>query len=377
MQHSRFLGSSVTTRSVFLVAGFLVFSNGFHASQARAQTEPASSKGSPEGSSEDDSATTAEAQEAAASATTAPQQVTIQLPATVVPGSGQIQVAPILVAPAAAPNVTGDQPDAPSMGAPAEDVDSGLPPRPRRAHRPRRGYGPHAGLLAELSEQERAQLKEAFLKAHDPRTDHQKVVGKWGVEVRRLGVFNRSSRSLDRRCGSGDDTDVVCPIELNAIGVRRWLHERYAFSAALALAAGGGETPGPDLGSWDTHFGVGPVIGAHFLLAQSKHLAISAVPQVEFLAFLPSGSGSKTYMFNLRALVEAEIHLGFIGLPQLSLGTSAGLLFNYTTKTEPDVEQADSAGGATGAPFSAWDVGMTGPTSLHGLVNDVFLRFYF
>ena len=72
------------------------------------------------------------------------------------------------------------------------------------------------------------------------------------------------------------------------------------------------------------------------------------------------------------------LEAGFIDLPQLSVGTSAGLLFNYTKKTTPGAgSDKDVAGGAEGAPFSPWDVGLTGPRSLWGLVNDVFVRFYF
>lgn len=198
-------------------------------------------------------------------------------------------------------------------------------------------------------------------------TDHQRVVGRWGIEARSLGTLQSSGANPDPRCTgpTGSPIDGCRNVNMIAIGIRRWHTEKYAYSAGLTLGAGGGSTAG--LGSWDTYVGVGPNFGAYFLLGQWKHLALSASPQLGLLYFAPSGSGNKTFSANLAGKLEAELQLGFIGLPGLSVGTDVGLGFNYTNVSENDAK----AGG-----FSHWSLGTTGPSSLWGLVTGSFVRFY-
>lgn len=208
-------------------------------------------------------------------------------------------------------------------------------------------------------------------------TDHQAVVRRWGVDARQMATLAASGNSIDPRCPAGS----ACPVQVNALSVRRWVHECYAWNAGLALAVGGGATDGSPTvgtgGTWDTHFGVGPVAGANFLLGQTRHMAVSLLPQASFLAFLPSGSGSKTFLVDVRGVIEAELHLGMLGLPQVSLGTSAGLAASWVKKTRPDAGY-DVAGGIPGqVTFAAWNVGVVGPQSLWGLVNQSFVRVYF
>jgi hypothetical protein len=194
-------------------------------------------------------------------------------------------------------------------------------------------------------------------------TDHQRVVGRWGIEARSLGTLQSSSVNPDPRCGAGN---LNCrDVRLTSIGIRRWHTERYAYSAGLSFGAGGGSTSG--LGSWDTYIGVGPNFGAYFLLSQWKHLAVSASPQLGFLYFAPSGSGNKTVSANVAGKVEAELQLGFLGLPGLSVGTDVGLGLNYTHIGN------DSAGMGG---FSYWNLGTTGPSSLWGMATNGFVRFY-
>ncbi|MDZ4695059.1 MAG: hypothetical protein SGI86_07895 [Deltaproteobacteria bacterium] len=213
-----------------------------------------------------------------------------------------------------------------------------------------------------------------------PHPDHQSVIKKWGVEARRMATLNASGNSLDPRCDkAGTVANEPCAVEMTAIGVRHWMTDHYAWNAALAISAGGGSTStsAGNGGSWDTYLGFGPIVGANFLLAQTRHLAVSAMPQLGLLAFLPSGSGTKTFMVDARALIEAEIHLGMIGLPQISVGTSAGLGISWVKKTEGDAGK-DVVGGLPGtSPFAAWSVQGVGPQNLWGLVNNTFIRFYF
>jgi hypothetical protein len=196
-------------------------------------------------------------------------------------------------------------------------------------------------------------------------TDHDGIVGRWGIEARTLGEFQRTPGN-DLSCAND------CPIRLNAISVRKWSTERYAWSAGLALGAGGGSRYEPTrmaVQSWDTYFGVGPTVGANFLLANWKHLAVSLSPQLDALIFIPKGTGPKSFLVNLRGLVEGELHLGMIGVPQISVGTSAGLLASLRTVSKSEMTSSGTA--------SQWDIGFSGPQSLWGLVTNLYLRFYF
>jgi hypothetical protein len=197
--------------------------------------------------------------------------------------------------------------------------------------------------------------------AAEGATDHDLIVGRWGVEARQVAVVQRS-------LGNDPTCETNCPINLNAFSLRQWRTTRYAWHAGLVFGLGGGSrNDGGTIKSWDTYVGIGPTIGASFLLTNWKHLAVSLSPQLDLVYFAPSGSGAKTLLVDIRGLVEGELHLGFIGLPELSVGTASGLVIDYT-----HVSSAPSGGLA-----SRWDLGFAGPQSLWGLVTNVYLRFYF
>ena len=232
--------------------------------------------------------------------------------------------------------------------------------RPERAAPTTIGSPPH--VTGWLPRPTRAAVPYGDAERSGP-TDHQRVIGRWGIEARRIDTLKASKSSPDPRCQGVDDS--CRNVQLTSIGVRRWISEHYAYSAGLAFAVGGGSTSG--LGSWDTHFGIGPTVGAYFLLSQWKHLAISATPQLGLLYFAPSGSGSKTLSADVMGKVEAELHLGFIGLPGFAVGTDAGLGFKYTRVSN----DSDGSGG-----YSVWNVGTAGTSTPWGLVTNAFLRFY-
>jgi hypothetical protein len=199
-------------------------------------------------------------------------------------------------------------------------------------------------------------------------TDHASIVGRWGLEVRRIATFERT-RGQELGC------EGACPIDMNALSLRKWSRHDYAYSVGLALGAGGGSSrPVATEGAktWDTYMGVGPTLSANFLLADWKHLAISLSPQLDFLFYLPSSKGSKTFLIDLRGVVEAELHLGMIGLPEASLAASSGLAASYliATKDKKPMPVAN-------ATASKWSVGFTGPGALWDLVTRIQLRYYF
>ncbi len=97
------------------------------------------------------------------------------------------------------------------------------------------------------------------------------------------------------------------------------------------------------------------------LLGNWRHLAISASPEASFVYFKPSGgSGPSTQLVSFRAELEGELHFGFIDVPALSIGLTAGLLFQY-----------ESAPGA-----STWSVSVTDARSVWGTLTNLFIRYY-
>jgi len=121
--------------------------------------------------------------------------------------------------------------------------------------------------------------------------------------------------------------------------------------------------------TWDTYFGIGPSVGANFLVANWKHLAVSFSPQLDAVIFIPKGTGPKSFGVNLRGLIEGELHLGMIGVPQISVGTSTGLVASLNTVSRSEMTASGTA--------SEWSIGFSGPQSLWGLVTNLYLRFYF
>src|SRR5436190_9723671 len=76
-------------------------------------------------------------------------------------------------------------------------------------------------------------------------TDHDTVVGRWGVEARQVAVFDRTLRQ-ESGC------DETCPVALDSLGVRHWSRSKYAWSAGLAFAVGGGSSRRGGVSySWD------------------------------------------------------------------------------------------------------------------------------
>lgn len=192
-------------------------------------------------------------------------------------------------------------------------------------------------------------------------TDHDKVVGRWGIEARQVAVGQKTP-GQDLECGAD------CPVSLNALSVRRWSSPAFAWGAGLVLGlGGGGRKVAAGTESWDTYLGVGPTLSASFLLTSWKHLAVSTSPQLDFVFFMPGGSRPKTFLISARGLIEGELHLGFIGLPELSLGIASGLVLEYRGVTSA----------ALGSTANQWSVGFAGPQSLWGLITNMYVRFYF
>jgi hypothetical protein len=188
-------------------------------------------------------------------------------------------------------------------------------------------------------------------------SDHDAVIGRVGVSARRLDM-GPVPLALRPGLGCVAEAGAPCTVTIGALGARYWMSRNLALNGALALAAGGGSSGSASL---DTYLGVGPVVGISVLLANWRHLAVLASPEVGFLWFRPAGGDtSSTVMFDFQAALEAEVHFGFIGVPALSIGLLAGAGVQY-----------EAAPGA-----HVWTVGVIGGGSVWNALTSLSLRYY-
>jgi hypothetical protein len=188
-------------------------------------------------------------------------------------------------------------------------------------------------------------------------SDHDAVVGHVGIAARK---FDPGPLPLALRPGQGcpSDMSTPCTVTLGALGARYWLNRNFALNGSLALGAGSGSLNGANL---DTYLGIGPIIGTTLLLANWRHLAIGASPELAVVWFRPAGGDApSTLVVDLRAAIEGEVHFGFIGVPALSIGLLAGADVLY--------ERAPSQ--------HVWSLSVIGSGSIWDALSTLFVRYY-
>jgi len=191
-------------------------------------------------------------------------------------------------------------------------------------------------------------------------SDHDAVVGHVGIQASR---FDPGPLPLTLQpgvgCPAGAAGTPPCDVTMGALGVRYWWTRNLAFNGGAVFAVGGGRAA---MQSLDTHVGIGPIVGLTLLLGNWRHLAISANPELAYVWFSPGGTGAggSSTILALRAGLEAEVHLGFIGVPALSVGLLAGMGFQY-----------ESAGDTR-----VWSIGVLGGDSIWGALSNIFVRYY-
>ena len=169
----------------------------------------------------------------------------------------------------------------------------------------------------------------------DPTSDHEKVVGHFGVGY--LGLT---------KIPIAQGTSAATPGAVNApvIGVRYWLGEKLGLDLGVGLGITGGSTEtvtGNVTTTTDQAglFGMAFHGGVPLVLAHQKHYKFLLIPELN-LGFAtqtetppnptnaPNAPGdiSRTgFHIDIGARIGSEIHFGFIGVPQLSLQATVGL----------------------------------------------------
>ncbi|MDD9938774.1 MAG: hypothetical protein OXT09_34510, partial [Myxococcales bacterium] len=219
-------------------------------------------------------------------------------------------------------------------------------------------------------------------------SDHASVVGALGI-----GFFGVMDIPI-----LGCNANSACPVpsagsvSAPTIGARYWLDEAFAVQAGLGLAidsasfeeTGGPAGPVPIDANGDGAGDIDPSIlafaihgGVPLVLAHSGHFAFEVVP------FLNLGIASGTiepamgpqtslsgFLLELGGRVGAEIHFGFIDIPQLALMGSLGLSVRLESRSgELDgaptkIEQSSTRIG-TDVGDDPWDIFTGGITAIY------------
>ena len=194
-------------------------------------------------------------------------------------------------------------------------------------------------------------------------SDHDAVVGRLAV-----GYLGRSGVTV------GNNTVIQAPV----IGVRYWLSDMLGIDAGLGFGFGGSSTT---VGGMDTD---GPSSHAFILhggvplsLASAGHFSFQVVPELN-VGFAGQSQDNAAGMTNkvsgfhmdLGARAGAEIHFGFINVPQLSLQGSIGARLNV------DSQKVTNMGAETKS--SSWGFGTTvGDNPWNIFTSNVAALYYF
>jgi hypothetical protein len=204
------------------------------------------------------------------------------------------------------------------------------------------------GTLALVAIASNAFAQDAPAK-EDTTTDHSKVVGHVGV-----GYFGQFDIPLGLPVAGGDEG---APQAAQLVGIRTWLQDRVGLDVALgwgmrsgSVTTNGNSTDRPSTLTFALHGGV-PIS-----LFDAKHYTFFIKPELTYghsgrtvkaAAGSPAGTPDSTFAghdFEIGARAGAEIHFGFIGLPNLTLDATVGLHLGLTGGSQ---KIPTGAGGAT------------------------------
>ncbi|MBX3217641.1 MAG: hypothetical protein KF850_36755 [Labilithrix sp.] len=176
-------------------------------------------------------------------------------------------------------------------------------------------------------------------KKDDGITDHEKVVGKFGVMY-----FGVSQQPIGTGTAAGVGKGTV---QTPVVGMRYWLQERMGidvglgfnfFSSSRSVEANGqpeNNTDGPAVLAFAVHGGLPLAFayGKHYKFLLVPELNLGYATQTEAAQNVPAGQPTPPDIhrsglrFDVGARVGTEIQFGFIGIPELALQASVGLNF--------------------------------------------------
>jgi hypothetical protein len=202
-------------------------------------------------------------------------------------------------------------------------------------------------------------------------TDHSRFVGDFAIGF--LGV-----QSIDIADADGvGTTAVIAPV----IGGRYWLDEGMGIDVGIGFNFGTGSTESDD-GAATTEIDA-PVPaafilhgGVPFALADSQYFVFELIPELN-VGFagntIESAAGDNTlrgFHLDIGARAGAEVHFGFIDLPQLSLQAGIGVSLAYNS-TSSENEATDITNSQSSTVFGTnvgndpWDIFTSSVSALY------------
>lgn len=157
------------------------------------------------------------------------------------------------------------------------------------------------------------------------------------------------------------------------LGARIWISELVGVDLGFGLSFSGGSVssgsmsaPSDNAFAFAFHAGVPLAIfhAEHYKFLIIPELNIGGVGGTFFGASSDQDQGRNGFLFQIGGRVGAEIHFGFIDVPQLSLQAGVGLYFDYRS-----VGIGESRAGAPASSLDVWGFG----TSVQGEPWDIFL----
>lgn len=209
--------------------------------------------------------------------------------------------------------------------------------------------------------------------AQDADTDHSRVTQTLG-----LHYFGETSVPV-----LGSTGTYVSSLAVPTIGVRYWLAPKLGLDIGLGFSVGVASTASTAGGTTTTtaepsNFAIGGHVGVPIVMAESKHLIFFLEPGVGYFhgssSYTEPGTNGAQHAFGsndfgIGADAAIELYLGFIGLPQVSLGAQLGLAFDISGQSDTVTVSGNSA------TSSASAVGIGTLQGGFGFANVLFSSF--
>ncbi len=205
-----------------------------------------------------------------------------------------------------------------------------------------------------------------------PVDDHLAAVGKIGVGF--VGARDLAVGQLDGA--------LAAP----TIAARLWMTERWGVEVGLGLGHSSGtvsvQQPGATTTTVDsaTRWGIAVQAGLPIALGWGAHYAFVVTPEARLgLAWIDPGGdperpdsedGADGLTFELGARAGAELHFGFIGVPELALEASVGLFMRHVS-----VSQVAGANATEASQLTLGTVAFNDPWDFFR--TSVAARYYF
>jgi hypothetical protein len=212
-------------------------------------------------------------------------------------------------------------------------------------------------------------------------TDHDMFIGKLAVGyfgVSQLPIANGAPTG-----GAGGGALQADTVNAPVVGVRYWVNRLVGIDGGIGFGYSGGSFENVNNGASTTtdkksKFGAALHGGVPLAFAHGKHYSFLVVPEltmgftsgtIKSAAPAPDQDISG-FLFDLGGRVGAEIHFGFIGVPELSLEGSVGLFFRRSSfKWKQDTNSASDGTTSLGTSVQSdpWAI----------FVNNISAFYYF